>query len=384
MKRSIEVDLLGGLAVRLNGQPLPAAAAEDAWRLFCRVLLARPAPCASAAADLWPTQPEEARAARLAAAAEALARRFGGLSPLVESGGKLQCRPEDSFTLDTERFEAACRTAETSPDTLPEALALCAGPLLPRLEGEAWVLGPARRLRAEYNGAAARWCARLEAEARWNELLAAASAACEVDPLEEAHHILLFRALQQLGMQRGIITSYPKTERLFAEELGRSAPAEITAIYRRAAAETDPLSRDVMLIQDDLAAAQHEAAPEGGPLFCSYDVFRFLYQMMARAAERSGSRAVVVLLSLRGEEGGTPEAAAAAAAMKQLRGVLAGLLRRSDTACRYSHHQYLLLLSVDKPRSADIVVERIAERSRAALQADGLQLLATKTDPSRP
>lgn len=390
----IRVQMLGGPRVWAGTEPVLDSpdALSLPWRLFLLLALeggAREA--AELAAALLP-QHEAANAARALekAAADingAFAAAAPGCAPVAVCNGRYALDADIRLEVDTERFEAALDEAAAAQGParwtlLEDALEHYRGDLLGGRGDEAWAAPAAARLRERRAGASGALCEELYRAGEYNRLLAAATTATRHDALDADAHVGLFRALDAMEMNRAIITAYHRLARLFGEELGAGPPAEVVEIYGRAGGQVEPLERDILAIRDDLQQAA-AAGRADGPLLCSYEVFKYLYQIVARSSERTGAGVVIVLLTL--EAGDDVPARRLAAAMAKTRDrMLGGLLRKSDIVARYSQNQYIVMLSVDKPQSAELVVRRLREGCEADPALQGLRAVFTSAGMEPP
>ncbi len=394
MIQELRVDMLGGLSVWADGQTVldASARANKPWQVFCYLVLNRGAPIGSAKLipALWPDEDLADPTGVLKSTVYALRKEFAAAgpqeSPILNENGGYMINPAIRLVLDAERFEQKIRRA-AEPGVadklaaLGEALDVYQGDLLPQLEGEAWVVPRALYYRQMYTQSVLALCEGLHGQKRYNELLAVATMAGRVDPLEERFYVYTFRALYALGMYRAIIPAYNKTARILSEELGVGLGAEITDIYTAASEQVDSIERDIMIIKEDLREVTQESGSVNGPLYCTYDVFKYLYQMVARSSERSGGSVVIVLLTLQKKNGALPPPKPLSSAMSQIKTlILGGLLRKSDTVARYSKSQYIIMLSVDKAGGAEMVIDRVRKRCRPFLAPGGIELVFATTE----
>ncbi len=395
MISTIRIEMLGGLSVWADGEPLLDSSAKinKPWQVFCFLVLNRATPTSAARmiAALWPDEMLSDPGNVLKNTVYALRREFKNVktakeSPILFENGGYICNPAIHFDVDIETLETNVHTAAEKKGAEKLALLNAAvecyrGDLLPQLDSEMWVMPLALYYKQLFTQSVKAICDILHEEGRHNELLAVATNASRVDPLEESSYTYIFRALYALEMYRAIIPTYHKTARIFSEELGTVPGQEIQDIYAAATEKVDQIEQDIMIIKDDLREVTQDASPVTGPLYCTYDVFKYLYQMVARSSERSGGSVVIVLMTLLGEGGNAPQAKALSAAMNQLKtGLLSGWLRKSDTVARYSKSQYIIMLSVDKVEGAGIVIERIHRKSAAYLSANHMQIAFATTE----
>ena len=401
MITKMRVDMLGGLSVWADGVPILDSSTKinKPWQVFCFLVLNRSTPMSTARliSVLWPDENLSDPGNVLKNTVYALRREFTGAtskgeSPILFENGGYICNPAIEFVVDVEVFEKNTKKItlltgnEEKMQLLTEAVELYKGELLPQLDGEIWVMPLALYYKQLFNNNVRDLCTLLQEDGKFNEMLAAAAAANRIDALEESHYTFMFRALYALQMFRSIIPAYHKTARIFSEELGVTLCSEIQEIYAAAAERIDSIEQDIMIIKDELREVAGEGSNVSGPLYCTYDVFKYLYQMVARSSERSGGSVVIVLLTLVDKDGGAIPAKNLSGAMNQIKNmILGGLLRKSDTVARYSKSQYIIMLSIDKAQNADMVVQRIQKACEPFLAPGNMEIVFAKTelDPVR-
>jgi DNA-binding SARP family transcriptional activator len=182
----LEVRLLGGFAVRLDGEPV----ADAAWargRAKDLVKLLALAPGHRLVREqvveaLWPQLDAEAGAANLHKAAHHARGALGGAGSLVLREGEVLLAPEVEVETDVERFEAG-----GDPD-------LYGGELLPGDRYAAWTQERRESLRDRYLEA-------LRAAGRWEEL-------AEAEPADEQAQRAVMRLRLVGGDRLGALAAY--------------------------------------------------------------------------------------------------------------------------------------------------------------------------------
>lgn len=398
MIKSIRVDMLGGLSVWADDVSILDSSAKinKPWQVFCFLVLNRAAPTAPARliANLWPDETLADPNNVLKNTIYALRREFKMVnktsdSPILFENGGYICNSNIHFEVDVENFEKKCvctteGTTENKINSLIEAAELYKGGLLPQLDSEIWTMPLSVYYKERFSECMQELCSLLYESGKYSELLATATSANKIDPLKENYYVYIFRALYALGMHRVIIPTYHKTARIFVEEMGTPLRQEITDIYNASSEQVDQIEQDIMIIKDDLREIAHDSRPIVGPLYCTYDVFKYLYQMVARSSERTGGRIIIVLLTLQCEEGNCPPAKVMSAAMNQIKTmILGGLLRKSDTVARYSKSQYIIMLSIEHVGGAEAVMNRIRKKCEPFLAPNGIKVIfaTTEIDP---
>jgi DNA-binding SARP family transcriptional activator/tetratricopeptide (TPR) repeat protein len=208
---SVEIRLLGGFEVRINGLPAPGSA----WRRRQAALLVKMLALAprrtlhreQVMSRLWPDAAPDAAGPRLHKAAH-FARRVLGPDSVVLRSENVQLFPETSVVVDTVVFRdlAAAAVAAGDPDTAEKAAAAYGGPLLPEDRYEPWAEDERDRLALKFRQV-------LRLAGRWQEL-------ADLDPTDEEAQLAVMRALAEQGDTRAALRHFERLDRALHRELG--------------------------------------------------------------------------------------------------------------------------------------------------------------------
>ena len=363
MLQKIAIKMLGDFSVVADGRCVVDATAKltKPWQLFCYLALNREhvTPSSVLLQELWGGEELADPANVLKNTVYALRRELAGPvkpaeSPILFRAGGYCLNGHIKWSVDTERFEQLGEKAERCTGGSEAKMAAWRkaegafrGELLPQLAGEVWVMRAARGFTRRYLASARALCACLAGENAYGELLDVASRASVTDPLDEDIALWTFRALDALHMQRAIVIAYNKTARYFEEEMGRPLCAEIGSIYAAAAEAVNKTEQDFAAIRDE--------------------VFKRMYAIVARTAQRARQVVALMLITVQGPDGGrAPEGEALAEAMDDLKLAIAGTLRKSDTFTKYSRSQYALLLPMESADDMAVVERRLSAAYESA------------------
>lgn len=391
MIKTIRVELLKGLSVWADGTPVLESSAKinKPWQVFAYLILNRDAPASTQqlVESIWAEEDLTDPANVLKNTVYALRREFKQAtsqkeSPILFENGGYICDPNISYEVDAEIFEKTYLQSQGAQGKdrlrlLGVASGMYRGDLLPQLGEAVWVVTQSVRYHELYVKCAAELLETLYENEQHSELLTEATAASQVDPYEEKYYLYIFRALYAMGMYRVIVPTYQKTVRIFTEQLGTTLGPEIREIYAEAMQQINQIEQDVMIIKEDLQEANTEDASRvKGPLYCTYDVFKYLYQMVARSNQRIRHRILILLLSVQMEDGSQPPAQELSGGMNHIKNaILGGLLRRSDTMARYSNSQYIIMLSSEHTSGADTVMARLRKKFEPYLEQRGMKIV---------
>jgi DNA-binding SARP family transcriptional activator len=246
----VEIDLLGGFAVRVDGRIVPA----ERWRRRHAAALVKLLALAPRRAlhreqvidALWPDIGVELAAPRLHKAAHYARRSLGDPRAVVLAGETVSLFPDIDVTVDVENFERSAENA-TDAESAAAAADLWAGELLPDDRYDTWLDGPRDRLGQLYQRV-------LRRAGRWAEL-------ARLDPADESACLALARQLVDDGDQRAALRQLERFERALRAELG-VVPGPAVAALRadlltadttrsRSPSPSKPLGRDAELDRVD-------------------------------------------------------------------------------------------------------------------------------------
>jgi DNA-binding SARP family transcriptional activator/tetratricopeptide (TPR) repeat protein len=216
----VEIDLLGGFAVRVDGRAVPAAD----WRrrqaaALVKVLALAPRRTLhreQVIDALWPEIPIEEAAPRLHKAAHYARRSLGDARALVLDGNTVSLFPDAEVIIDAEVFERRAEDALTVEDSshndadrfaaAAAAAELWTGDFLPDDPYEAWLEAPRDRLRQLHHEM-------LRRADRWSDLARA-------EPADEEASLAVARRLAESGDRRGALRQLERLERALRAGLG--------------------------------------------------------------------------------------------------------------------------------------------------------------------
>jgi DNA-binding SARP family transcriptional activator len=214
---NVEIDLLGGFAVRVDGRPIPATE----WRrrrAASLIKLLALAPRQTLHREqvidaLWPGAAIDDAGPRLHKAAHFARRSLGDSSALVLRGDTVSLFPDAHVVVDVDDFERSAKQAIAALDRDPEGCLAAAaaadrwaGELLPDDPYEVWLEVPRDRLRQLHQEL-------LRRSGRWGELALA-------DPADEEANLCRARQLADSGNRGAALRQLERLERALRRELG--------------------------------------------------------------------------------------------------------------------------------------------------------------------
>lgn len=240
-------------------------------------------------------------------------------------------------------------------DFYEKALDLYKGEFLPKSSFEEWVISLNEYYRSAYLDCAYKLIALLKRQNRYERIVYICKRAVEFMPFEEKLHENLIRALATIGKQEQAIAHYEDVNNMFYKELGVRTSDSLRGLYQEITSGLKGDELDIITIKEDLK----ESDDTDKAFLCNYEVFKNLYRLEARAAERRGLSIFVGLIKISHKDNRELPPEMLQRAMSALEVVLVDSLRRGDAVTRFSGTQFAVMLSSLTYEDGDRVLDRI-------------------------
>lgn len=296
-----------------------------------------------------------------------LNKTFGEREYILTVPGGYQWNPDITLALDVEAFEthtsqiiASGRDDEVIANGR-EMLKLYSGKFLPELSDRYWVISKSTYYHSLFLSAGRKYAEALIANKLFDEAEAACQRAIEIDTYEEEIHVMLIRTLLGKNKQQLALQHYQETVELLYDALGVKPSGELLALYADIRKREYEVEENIGVLQEKLIDTNWTR----GPLFAEIGTFKELYTFMSHSGARLGMAVQLALVTLDTKEhletGETQYQELIRYGMGTLRDVMAARLRTNDIVCRFSHSQYLVLLTACQYEAGRTVMERIKE-----------------------
>lgn len=295
-----------------------------------------------------------------------LKKYWMGYDFILTGRGAYRLNEHVPFVLDTEEFEKYCKAAEHTPDPeerirlYMEAVSFYKGVFLPNVTGEYWTVSLTTYYHSMFLTAVKELAHLLESAGRYEEMNDVCSHALKLELLDEDLYCLSVQSLicqNKLNLAR---EQYRKAVDTLYENLGLTPSRNLRKVYEELLKQTHEEEMSLQAIKDEM---DEEAG--GGAFLCEYGVFRKLYQLEKRRAERLGISEYLALVTVLPVQEMKVDSqtylALIVEAMQLLEQVLGRSLRSGDVITKYSGSQYLILLPTCQYETAKMVIRRIEE-----------------------
>ena len=346
---TIEIKMLGGFEIRVNGKPVLAQLAQSrkATALVQYLVLRRGERVSHKVLTdtLWAgersTNPDMALRAilhrfRLMIDAEGLEEMK---DCIVTSRGYYQWNPHLDCSVDVFEVNDLSELARKESDAekrsriYEQIVNLYDGRLLPQSASEPWVESVSVRLHGQYRTAILNL---LELCKKWGEstrIVTLCTRALELDPYEEAED------LARRGSAMGCLHH--------AIEPGRAGSA-----YRQMRQADRNMESEVSKLISALPDTE-----DTGACICDFETFKEIYRVQRGVQVRYGLQVFLAILTVAPSQ--NTDAAETALMVEQLGNLIRTNLRQCDVAARYTDMQYVVMLSGSTAESGTGPLERI-------------------------
>lgn len=287
-------------------------------------------------------------------------------------------------TIDAEEFETAFKAAKSTDASDEERLAqfkravdLYQGNFLPKSSTEDWVVARDAYYQNMFVESVKGVYALLVSAERYEEADLICRKAVALEPFDESLHELVIRLYLLQGDRQGALAYYDYVSDMFYEKLDVRFSEHVRAMMREVSKELNGVEKDM----DVISASLLQAETAEGAFFCDFEIFRNIYRLEARMAERFGQTVFLALMTL--EPGPRGDMRMVLDAMQPLREVITQNLRKCDVVSRYSKTQYILMLPALTYENGRMVLGRLVHKFNEVNKGRRI-MLGTLLNPLMP
>lgn len=250
-----------------------------------------------------------------------------------------------------------------------KAIKLYKGSFLPKSAYSTWVIEESVRYADLYMQCAVDLCKLLSKQNRFEEIIPICERALHLFPYEDSLHMLLLHAYAKMGRMGEAISHYDRAVKTFYQEFG----VDLSEFFKPYAQKVSGKSRIQTKLSVILSDLKEKEKLEGA-FFCDYDIFKFLYRSQVRTMPRTGLTTFLILFTLGGKDGGTPDPEVLKIASEKLKNAILSSMRKGDTVAPCSATQYIAMLQTVTMETAQSVVQRVLRKFKFEFRRNAVQV----------
>ena len=272
------------------------------------------------------------------------------------------CALEKQIPQETEHAETVCDEQtkgieDKLLDLYVKALYLYKGEFLSAFTGETWIAQEARRYHTMFDKIIKEAAYILRKRKQFKGLEKLGIYAAKADPFNE-WETLVMEAMVETRRYDEASLYYSEVVDYYLKECGIYPSASLMEILERYSDQMNHTYEILENIQEGMNE-HNESGYEGG-YFCSYPVFRGIYQSSARIMKRTGVSVYLMLCTLVDKDGKQIQSEREMDKYsRQLKECIGESIRKSDIYAKYGKLQLLILLVGTNRENCELVQKRI-------------------------
>lgn len=271
-----------------------------------------------------------------------------------------QINPELEYTLDLEMFENYWQGLKDIDDLVPKEVKV-AKKMIALYEGRMymtnsillWFSNLCEYYRSVYAKCVMKVCKALLKEQKYDEMMQLNYKAILLEPFYEGLHYYYMRGLIETKDYHNALKYYDDLNESFYRELGTGLSPRFKELYDVIVkdSEEEDSHVDTKELLDALFGKQQEA----GCYYCTFDLFKYLFEISMRSAARDRKKYYLILFEItsHAKQSDIPSI------MNKLKNVITISLRSNDVFAKVNQKQFVILLSCTKEDDTYLVINRI-------------------------
>lgn len=281
---------------------------------------------------------------------------------IISKRGSYQWNPALTCWVDSEVFESLCHEAKQEKTSDKERLSLYrqameiyTGNLVLEKDNLLWSKALSSRYHVRYISAVEQYAELLIRNDFYADAEAVCQRAIEKDPINERLYILLIQALlaqDKLGEAKVYYKSIVDTLR---NSLGVHPSEELQNLYLQSMEVKKSWEQDLSVVMENM----RDASGKREAFFCDFELFKNIYRLETRRANRDGGCLHIAMLTVFGMDGKVLSLKAGNVIMEQVQQTIVHNLRSSDVVAQYSACQFIIMLPYANLEDSQMVMDRV-------------------------
>lgn len=223
------------------------------------------------------------------------------------------------------------------------------------IDGDEWIKSRSLYYHNLYLKTVQLYIESLKAAGDYDAVISITRRALDIDPFDEPLNLEHMYALKETSRNNEALVHYRHSTDMYYKYLGIDPSEKMLEFYKQLiktdleARENLSVIRERLLLDDNNDRA----------FVCDYSIFRDIYQLQLRNAERWDVLMYLALVMLENLQDKEFDPFVLDRMMRGLLDILIKCLRKGDIITRYSSSQYAILLQMTSDKDGEVVIDRI-------------------------
>ena len=282
---------------------------------------------------------------------------------IVTEKGAYQWGPSVPCEVDVFIFEEKCarlladgQDGESKESCFVKAVGLYKGNIDAPFSTDEWIRGRSLYYQELYLKTTYRFVDYLKSKNRYDTIINICRTALNIDAFDEHLNLELMHALRETNQNNAALVHYRHSTDMYYKYLGLEPSDRMLDFYKQLIKKDLDAKDNLNVIRAKLV----QEKPDGTAFVCDYSIFKDIYQLQLRNADRWNVQMFLALVAVENiDHNAEFNPFILDRIMRDLMEMLVKCLRKGDVVSRYSSSQYAMLLQMGSQQDGDLVIERI-------------------------
>ena len=281
---------------------------------------------------------------------------------IISSKGGYRLTDELEFVLDTELFEDIIKQLESKVELTQadynvalKVMDIYTGHLFTTSSQHFWAAQLAEWYRANFANIVGRICKYLISKDEDELMIKIDYQAILREPFYEGLHYFYIQGLIETQEYHKALQYYDEINEAFYKELGTGLSPKFKELYDILEEENKTELLNLSEIKKDLDENRDKQDKRGG-FYCTFDMFRHVYELSSKISEREDKNYYIILFSLVSNV----DIDKKTRVLNRLRDIILGSIRSTDICARINEEQFILLVNCSCKDDTYIIIQRIS------------------------
>lgn len=299
---------------------------------------------------------------------------FQGKEVLLTTKNGYLLNPDFIWEVDFERmndaWEKICYEDVLTPASYKQAMliySLYQGKFIGYKSQILWMIQKSEEYRQIYAKTVIKICQYLIQRNKFDEMLHLNYNAILIEPFYEGLHYYYMKGLIATEDYHRALDYYDDLNEVFIRELGTGLSKRFKELYNVIIDDRTDDERETL---DDLLINLSQRTNQGSGFFCSYDMFKYIFELMVKMSAREQKDYYVILISVTADT----DQSILFENSNGIKKIIGSSLRNNDVFAKVNDGQFVILVDCQNMDNAYLIIQRISKKFYNRYRNKGLRM----------